>query len=163
MRQPSALSSFEGICCCVGFDCHWNVRVKEPTDGNGNRGVFGQWYIRRATHPDKVETVTSKHGDSVGTTALLLSTRWISRASAEPAVIAASHSACLGRQAHRSFSAAARSLAPIINLKALFPLRLASGETASIFLPLPSSAFFSLFVFPQQKEKHTWQNGSMDR
>lgn len=55
----------------------------------------------------------------------------------------------------RSFSAAARSLAPIINLKALFPLRLASGETALIALPLPSSAFFSLFVFPQQKEKHT--------
>lgn len=42
MQQPSASSSFEGICCLVGFDCYRNVRVEELTDGNSNRGVLNQ-------------------------------------------------------------------------------------------------------------------------
>lgn len=42
MQQPSALSSFEGICCLVGFDHHRNVRIVELTDGNSNLAVLVQ-------------------------------------------------------------------------------------------------------------------------
>lgn len=75
------------------------------------------------------------------------------------------------------FPRAARSFTPVINLKALFSLRLASGRRGEEggglhrFSPISfHGVLLSPFVFPQQKkkggeEKHThttnWFNGSL--
>lgn len=50
------------------------------------------------------------------------------------------------------FPAAARSFAAVINLKALFSLRLASGGNRIDFLPLPPTAFISLLLFSLNKK-----------